>query len=113
MNADKTYDSFDRRPSAFIGGPKRLCLVIIRFLPGAEYRKTEFGHGWTQMYTDKIKTSVICVYLCPSVAHRFYCANPSFAAAFTISAAAGAAFVPPYTPFSTNTDTAILRVPVP
>ena len=35
--------------------------------------------------------------------------SPSFTAALTISAAAGAAAVPPYTPFSTRTENAILR----
>ena len=35
--------------------------------------------------------------------------NPSFAAAATISAAGGADAVPPYTPFSTKTEKAILR----
>src|ERR1051325_7464972 len=39
--------------------------------------------------------------------------RPSFTAAFTISAAAGAAAVPPYTAFSTNTESAILRVDEP
>src|SRR5579875_1318575 len=36
--------------------------------------------------------------------------SPKSAAALTISAAAGAAAVPPYTPFSISTDIAILRV---
>src|SRR5215813_7968949 len=35
--------------------------------------------------------------------------NPSLAAASMIWAAAGAAAVPPYTPFSTSTETAIFR----
>ena len=62
----------------------------------------------------RVVLDFICVHLCPSVAkYSPYCAKPNFAAAFTISAAAGAALVPPYTPFSTNTETAILRVPVP
>src|ERR1022692_2381640 len=39
--------------------------------------------------------------------------RPSFTAASTICAAAGAAAVPPYTPFSTRTDRAILRAPAP
>src|SRR5580698_9024728 len=39
--------------------------------------------------------------------------SPSLTAAFTISAAAGAAAVPPYTPFSTNTEKAIRCAAVP
>src|SRR5271157_4627425 len=86
----------------------RLNLAADLFQDGAMHQQQLAGIGRTEHpLREAAEAALDALFDFGKQVHGWI--SPNFAAAFTISAAAGAAAVPPYTPFSTNTASAILR----